>query len=128
MDTVKKFGAGSNKVTGVGKDAAKLDRETEELHHDRHDGSSCRSEGEVSNASDLLERCSRLVKDLSICRTSLVVYAGCRLELKKKIQQARLEKKLTQAQLGQLINEKPNVSTTPISPVAFPCAPQADAV
>ncbi len=36
VDTVKKFGAGSNKVTGVGKDAAKLDRETEELHHDRH--------------------------------------------------------------------------------------------
>jgi len=31
-------------------------------------------------------------------------------ELKKKIQQARLEKKLTQAQLGQLINEKPQVS------------------
>ena len=36
MDTVKKFGAGSNKVTGVGKDAAKLDRETEELSHDRY--------------------------------------------------------------------------------------------
>ena len=31
------------------------------------------------------------------------------LELKKKIQQARLDKKLTQAQLGNLINEKPNV-------------------
>ena len=30
-------------------------------------------------------------------------------ELKKRIQTARLEKKLTQAQLGQLINEKPNV-------------------
>ncbi|CAK0782818.1 hypothetical protein CVIRNUC_006013 [Coccomyxa viridis] len=35
VDTVKKFGAGSNKTTGVGKDAAKLDRETEELQHDR---------------------------------------------------------------------------------------------
>lgn len=35
IEAVKKFGAGSNKVTGVGKDAAKLDRETEELHHER---------------------------------------------------------------------------------------------
>ena len=35
----------------------------------------------------------------------------CRVptELKKAIQQARLDKKLTQAQLGQLVNEKPNV-------------------
>lgn len=31
---MKKFSAGSNK-TGSGQDAAKLDRETEELHHDR---------------------------------------------------------------------------------------------
>lgn len=30
-------------------------------------------------------------------------------ELKKQIQQARLAKKLTQAQLGQLINEKPQI-------------------
>lgn len=37
MDTLKKFGAGANKTTGVGKDAAKLDRETEELHHERYD-------------------------------------------------------------------------------------------
>lgn len=35
LEAVKKFGAGANKTTGVGKDAAKLDRETEELHHDR---------------------------------------------------------------------------------------------
>ena len=35
-------------------------------------------------------------------------------ELKKRIQQARLEKKLTQAQLGQLINEKPNVCIRPL--------------
>lgn len=34
VETVKKFSAGSNK-TGAGQDAAKLDRETEELHHDR---------------------------------------------------------------------------------------------
>ncbi|KAK9904012.1 hypothetical protein WJX75_002550 [Coccomyxa subellipsoidea] len=68
IEAVKKFGAGANKVTGAGKDAAKLDRETEELHHDR-----------------------------------------VPTELKKRIQAARLEKKLTQAQLGQLINEKPNV-------------------
>ena len=34
VETVKKFAAGSNK-TGAGQDAAKLDRETEELHHDR---------------------------------------------------------------------------------------------
>jgi len=30
-------------------------------------------------------------------------------ELKKQIQQARIAKKLTQAQLGQLINEKPQI-------------------
>lgn len=35
VEAVKKFGAGANKITGTGKDAAKLDRETEELHHDR---------------------------------------------------------------------------------------------
>ena len=35
VEAVKKFGAGANKLTGTGKDAAKLDRETEELHHDR---------------------------------------------------------------------------------------------
>ena len=34
VETVKKFAAGSNK-TNAGKDVAKLDRETEELHHDR---------------------------------------------------------------------------------------------
>lgn len=35
----------------------------------------------------------------------------CRIptELKKRIMNARLEKKLTQAQLGQLINEKPQI-------------------
>ncbi|CAD7700214.1 unnamed protein product [Ostreobium quekettii] len=31
------------------------------------------------------------------------------MELKKKIQQARMAKKMTQAQLGQAINEKPNI-------------------
>jgi len=36
VETQKKFAAGSNKAaTGAPKDAAKLDRETEELHHDR---------------------------------------------------------------------------------------------
>ena len=36
VEAIKKFGAGANKITGAGKDAAKLDRETEELHHDRY--------------------------------------------------------------------------------------------
>lgn len=31
------------------------------------------------------------------------------MELKKRIQQGRTDKKLTQAQLGQLINEKPQI-------------------
>ena len=36
VESVKKFAAGSNKAaTGAPKDAAKLDRETEELHHER---------------------------------------------------------------------------------------------
>ena len=45
------------------------------------------------------------------------------LELKKKIQQARLDKKLTQAQLGNLVNEKPNVIQEYESGKAIP-APQ----
>ncbi|CAD7700311.1 unnamed protein product [Ostreobium quekettii] len=70
IDTVKKYNAGTNKGTGsgAGKDARKLDEESEELHHDR-----------------------------------------VNLELKKKIQQARMAKKMTQSQLAQAINEKPNV-------------------
>eukprot|EP00884_Botryococcus_braunii_P011978 jgi/Botrbrau1/20781/Bobra.0156s0012.1 len=69
VETVKKYAAGTNKAKAAPvKDAAKLDRETEELHHDR-----------------------------------------IPTELKKRIMQARLDKKLTQAQLGQLINEKPQV-------------------
>jgi hypothetical protein len=37
VDAVKKHAAGSNRAHGVGpgKDAAKLDRETEELSHER---------------------------------------------------------------------------------------------
>lgn len=35
VETVKKFSAGKNVNAGPSKDAAKLDRETEELHHDR---------------------------------------------------------------------------------------------
>jgi DNA-binding XRE family transcriptional regulator len=48
-----------------------------------------------------------------ILTVSWNLWSGCRVpsELKKRIQQARLEKKLTQAQLGNLINEKPSVIT-----------------
>lgn len=36
VETVKKFAAGTNKAKSAPtKDAAKLDRETEELHHDK---------------------------------------------------------------------------------------------
>lgn len=42
VETVKKFSAGKNVNSGPGKDAAKLDRETEELHHDRY-GRTCSS-------------------------------------------------------------------------------------
>ena len=35
IETVKKFTAGKNVNTTTGKDAAKLDRETEELSHDK---------------------------------------------------------------------------------------------
>ncbi|KAK9833786.1 hypothetical protein WJX74_005786 [Apatococcus lobatus] len=68
VETVKKFSAGKNAATSAGKDAAKLDRETEELHHDRVPS-----------------------------------------ELKKTIQSARLAKKMTQADLAQGINEKPQI-------------------
>jgi putative transcription factor len=66
--TEKKYSAGGNKQTATGKNAAKLDRETEETHHERVPS-----------------------------------------ELKKRIMQARLDKKMTQAQLAQAINEKPQV-------------------
>ncbi|KAK9806616.1 hypothetical protein WJX73_010885 [Symbiochloris irregularis] len=82
VETVKKFSAGKNVNSGPGKDAAKLDRETEELHHDR-----------------------------------------VPLELKKRIQQGRMDKKLTQAQLGQLINEKPQVIQEYESGKAIPAGP-----
>ncbi|GMH33893.1 hypothetical protein BSKO_01727 [Bryopsis sp. KO-2023] len=69
-DTVKKYNASKNKIgtSGTGKNTAKLDRETEELKHDR-----------VST------------------------------DLKKAIVQGRCAKKLTQAQLAQMINERPTV-------------------
>ncbi|XP_065180875.1 endothelial differentiation-related factor 1-like [Sycon ciliatum] len=35
VDTQKKYAAGTNKQQGKGADTSKLDRETEELHHDR---------------------------------------------------------------------------------------------
>jgi len=65
--TVKKHNAGSNKMmtAGAGKNAAKLENETEELHH------------ETVN-----------------------------FDLRRLIQQGRIAKKLTQAQLAQAINEK----------------------
>ncbi|CAD5121509.1 DgyrCDS10013 [Dimorphilus gyrociliatus] len=37
IDTSKKFGAASNKQHSANKNTAKLDRETEELHHDKLD-------------------------------------------------------------------------------------------
>jgi len=65
--TVKKHNAGSNRMStaGAGKSAAKLENETEELHHETVSG-----------------------------------------DLKRAIQQGRIAKKLTQAQLAQAINEK----------------------
>ena len=69
-------------------------------------------------ACHFLLTCSRLC---ALCRVPT--------ELKKKIQQARLEKKLTQAQLGQLINEKPNVRFCPVACTQpqRPCAVRFDA-
>jgi putative transcription factor len=79
VEAVKKFDAGANKKDTLGQRAAKLDRETEETHHDR-----------VST------------------------------ELKKQIQNARLEKKLTQAQLGQVRPRMLVVCGTLVSPSALP--------
>ncbi len=56
-----------------------------------------------------------LTKNFCLCRVPT--------ELKKRIQSARLEKKLTQAQLGQLINEKPNVSTHLLPAPCIPMCP-----
>lgn len=66
VETVQKFGAGTNKRGGGPSNAQKLENDTENLSHER-----------VSS------------------------------ELKKMIQQARLAKKMTQAQLGNAINEPP---------------------
>lgn len=128
VETVKKFSAGSNK-TGAGQDAAKLDRETEELHHDRysfaHNSSRTRCTAYPSENVALwfqkviesaflglvtlkLTVCSKILHD---CLALSAAFCRVPTELKKKIQQARLEKKLTQAQLGNLINEKPSVIT-----------------
>ncbi|CAG9462885.1 unnamed protein product [Pedinophyceae sp. YPF-701] len=68
VDTAKKYGAAANTQKGTTLNTAKLDRETEELKHNR-----------VSPT------------------------------LAKAIQQARLNKKLTQAQLAQQINETPKI-------------------
>lgn len=80
VDTVKKFGAGSNKVTGVGKDAAKLDRETEELHHDRHDAMQiCLADPRLkrSNATDLFQSLSKAGQVFTNIPKSFSDYAGC---------------------------------------------------
>ena len=64
VEAVKKFGAGANKITGTGKDAAKLDRETEELHHDRCSpvfGMRCGSQ------SSLLGACCYGKQSLAFC-------------------------------------------------------------
>ena len=45
------------------------------------------------------------------------------LELKKRIMQARTDKKLTQSQLAQLINEKPQVIQEYESGKAIPAGP-----
>ncbi|XP_025113772.1 endothelial differentiation-related factor 1-like [Pomacea canaliculata] len=68
IETTKKYSAGQNKQLSAAKNTAKLDRETEELHHDH-----------VS------------------------------LDVAKLIQQGRQSKGLTQKDLAQRINEKPQV-------------------
>ncbi|EDV28023.1 expressed hypothetical protein [Trichoplax adhaerens] len=70
VETNKKFAAGSNKQRSTTKDTAKLDRETEELHHEKVE-----------------------------------------LDLSKLIQRIRLDKKMTQKDLAQKINEKPSIIT-----------------
>lgn len=70
VETVKKFTAGTNKAgtSGTGKNAAKLEAETEVFHHEK-----------------------------------------VNKELSKQIIAARTAKKLTQAQLAQMVNEKPQI-------------------
>jgi putative transcription factor len=68
IDTAKKFTAGSNKQHEAAKNTAILDRETEELHHDR------------------------VNKDVA-----------------RAIQQARITKEWTQADLARNINEKQQI-------------------
>ena len=68
VDTSKKFAAGHNKQHETAKNAAALDRETEELHHDR------------------------VNKDVA-----------------RAIQQARIAKEWTQADLARHVNEKQQV-------------------
>lgn len=68
VDTSKKFSAGQNKQLSASKNTAKLDRETEELHHEH--------------------------VTLDVCKT---------------IQQGRQAKGMTQKDLAQKVNEKPQV-------------------
>jgi putative transcription factor len=68
LDAIAKFGAGSNRQTAGPQNAAKLDAETEDFHHDT-----------------------------------------VKLDVRRRIQQGRQMKKMTQKELAQAINVKPQV-------------------
>ncbi|GFZ05096.1 multiprotein bridging factor 1B [Actinidia rufa] len=89
IETIKKSNAGANKAasSGTSLNTRKLDEETENLSREYMFNFTCYE-----------------VHTLQVSHHDRVP-----TELKKAIMQARMDKKLTQAQLAQIINEKPQV-------------------
>ncbi|KAL6543322.1 Multiprotein-bridging factor 1a [Orobanche hederae] len=88
IETIRKSNAGTNKAakSTIAMNTRKLDEDTENL------------------ALAMLDRDSFLVRLFNWSPDEKVP-----TELKKAIMQARMDKKLTQAQLAKMINEKPQV-------------------
>ncbi|RWR86469.1 Helix-turn-helix type 3 [Cinnamomum micranthum f. kanehirae] len=98
IETVRKSAAGTNKAasSSTSLNTRKLDDETENL---------APAAGTNKAASSSTSLNTRKLDD----ETENLAHDRVPTELRKNIQQARMDKKLTQSQLGQLINEKPQV-------------------
>ncbi|KAF8659084.1 hypothetical protein HU200_058727 [Digitaria exilis] len=97
IETMKKYNAGTNKAasSGTSLNTKRLDDDTENL---------AREHSLV--ADHIMHQLSILMITVM---SSLVPDERVPSDLKKNLMQARLDKKMTQAQLAQMINEKPQV-------------------
>ncbi|KAG6484591.1 hypothetical protein ZIOFF_053112 [Zingiber officinale] len=112
IETIKKFNAGSNKASSssTSLNTRKLDEETENLT--RFLLQSVVGEGlgwtQFGLQGNSILNPKKYVT-LEVGDAQKHIDERVSTELKKNLMQARLEKKLTQAQLAQLINEKPQI-------------------